>query len=339
MKNSVNVTLLFALAILLVMAMSAAAQAPNSIIYQGRLTDADGNAITDSTDVKFEIFAALTGGSNIYNITQKVGPDGNGVFTVELTGVTSTVLNGSKRYLQLTVGTDVLSPRQLLTSAPYAYSAEYADNIPDNSVTTSKIAASGVTNSDIASNAVTGAKVSNGSLTDADILDEPGLAFNASEPGNTYRNMPSLTEPIDSITITVPAAGYIYVWAHATFRISHTNGIKDEVHLQVSPVRGIIDYGDFGFGFVVLPNVVATGDYIYPVNVHRAFYVSSSGAYKYYANSRMFSGADADDDFFNLQITAFYFPTAYGTVDQPTKSSGGNDNLLPTGVASPDEDK
>jgi hypothetical protein len=323
MKKSVNATLLFALAILMVMAVNAAAQAPNSIIYQGRLTDTDGDAITDSTDVTFEIFAALTGGSNIYNITQKVGPDDNGVFTIELTGVTSTVLNGSKRYLQLTVGTDVLSPRQLLTSAPYAYSAEYADNIPDNSVTTSKIAASGVTNSDIANNAVTGGKVSNGSLTDADILDEPGIA-SGHNTGSTI-TLTATDINLDSAVIVTPSSGYVVVIASAYYQPNHVSGTKDLGRFSISETSATINYSNMA-NITTAANATTDSDMPMPVALHAVYNVASAGTYRYYFTADMYSGAPRVS---KARIVAMFFPTAYGVVDEKGQGNYGGTNEVP----------
>jgi hypothetical protein len=100
------------------------AQAPNTIMYQGRLTNPDGGPLTDR-DVDSVHFYIETGGLIpfvLYDTTvTDLNIDNNGVFTVELGPIPGTVFSGSKRYLSLKVNNDpLMSPKQPLTSAPYA---------------------------------------------------------------------------------------------------------------------------------------------------------------------------------------------------------------------------
>ncbi|MEW5925147.1 MAG: hypothetical protein AB1746_14280 [Candidatus Zixiibacteriota bacterium] len=126
MKKAIMSMILAAL-VICAMAFNVSAQAPNSISYQGRLTNAAGDPITTATSVTFYIYAAASGGAPLFTSTQSVTPDANGVFTVELSPMTSAILDGSKRYLGLKIGADAeMTPRQLLTSAPYSYSSQDA---------------------------------------------------------------------------------------------------------------------------------------------------------------------------------------------------------------------
>jgi hypothetical protein len=308
----VNVMLISAAALLLTASFSAA-QAPNTISYQGRLTDDAGQPITTTVSVTFAIYDTPTGGSVLYTTTQNITPDGNGIFTVELGPIGSTVFNGSKRYLGIKVGADSeMTPRQLLTSGPYSFA----------------------TNS-IGANSITSSEVVNSSLYDVDLADEPGLAFRESTPANIFRPIPTGTNALDSISITVPAAGYVYVWAHTDISVDHVNGTTDEVYFQVAQTAGTITYTNYGFAQVVVPRELPTQAsrwYIYPVDAHRPFYVSTAGTYKFYANCSVWSGDTDNDSFFDLQMTAMYFPTAYGAVDKGITPPGGATHQ-PTGVS------
>lgn len=123
--KKVIMSMILAALVICAMALNVSAQAPNSIMYQGRLTDAAGDPITVATSVTFNIYAAASGGTALFTSTQSVTPDANGVFTVELSPINNTILDGSKRYLALKIGADAeMTPRQLLTSAPYAYSSQ-----------------------------------------------------------------------------------------------------------------------------------------------------------------------------------------------------------------------
>lgn len=171
MKKAI-MSLILAALVICATALNVSAQAPNSIMYQGRLTNAAGDPITTATSVTFYIYAAASGGAPLFTSAQSVTPDANGVFTVELSPVSAAILDGSKRYLAIKVGADAeMTPRQLLTSAPYAYSSIVADN----SITSAKILNGTIIGTDIAASTITGANIENSSLTNADISNEAGM--------------------------------------------------------------------------------------------------------------------------------------------------------------------
>jgi len=121
MLGRITKVFLIGLAVSILTAAFAAAQAPSTISYQGRLTNAAGQPITATTSVVFAIYSASTGGTALYTTTKSVTPDDNGIFTVELGPFATTVFDGSKRYLGIKAGTDAeMTPRQLITSAPYS---------------------------------------------------------------------------------------------------------------------------------------------------------------------------------------------------------------------------
>ena len=95
--------------------------APNTIMYQGRLTNAAGAPLTDTVTVTFGIYAAPSGGTALWQGAYLSRPDANGIISQELGTIPDTVFTGSQRYLQITVRTDPpMTPRQTLTAAPYA---------------------------------------------------------------------------------------------------------------------------------------------------------------------------------------------------------------------------
>ncbi|EFK95966.1 hypothetical protein LDC_2016, partial [sediment metagenome] len=106
---------------------------------------------------------------------------------------------------------------------------------------------------------------------------------------------------------------------------------------QVSTTRAAVAYDGYGFAQVHVPAQLPTQTsryYTQPVEAHRPFSVTSAGTYKYYANIHQISGAGDADSFFDLQITAMYFPSAYGTVDKSGSAQEGGTQLLPTGSTS-----
>jgi len=110
-----------------------------TINYQGRLADSGGNPLTQTgLTVRFAIYDALTGGNLIW---PAAGPEthvidvSDGLFSVGLGsqtagGIPTSVWDGD-RYLQITVGAQALSPRELIRAVPLA---QVALTVSDNTL-------------------------------------------------------------------------------------------------------------------------------------------------------------------------------------------------------------
>jgi hypothetical protein len=118
----------------------------STFTYQGRLNDGAA-APTGSYDLRFTVFDS-PGGTNIVGgpLTNAVTSVANGLFTVPL-DFGSAAFNGADRWLEIGVRSNTaggayqtLSPRQLLTSTPYAIRASiasaYTNAIADNQLST-----------------------------------------------------------------------------------------------------------------------------------------------------------------------------------------------------------
>lgn len=107
------------------------------IHFQGKLANPDGTNVTNGTySILFTIYDGGTdtsGGTSVWTETQSVTV-ADGVFNVQLGSVTTTLgtavdFTHSPLYLSVKVGSDAaMTPRILLTSAPYAFNAAKADN-------------------------------------------------------------------------------------------------------------------------------------------------------------------------------------------------------------------
>ncbi len=94
--------------------------------YQGVLKQ-NGQPVNGTLSMSFKLFTALTGGAQVGStITQTVNVQ-NGLFTVPLDF--GNVWDGSDRYLEISVGSTVLSPRVKINPAPYAIRASVANPI------------------------------------------------------------------------------------------------------------------------------------------------------------------------------------------------------------------
>ncbi|MBN2543790.1 hypothetical protein JXI42_13095 [bacterium] len=94
---------------------------PNTINYQGKLTDPDGIALEGFTGIKFTIFDSLTGGSALWSDSLVVDVS-NGLFDVVL-GPISLDFN-QPYWIELKVESETLTPRQPFTSVPYSLNSK-----------------------------------------------------------------------------------------------------------------------------------------------------------------------------------------------------------------------
>ena len=112
--------IVLAVGILLFYAPCAMSGAPDEITYQGRLLQ-NGSPVTDTRSVTFALYAAQSGGGALWTDTQSMTPDNAGVYTVTLGSSSNLIPTGQDTlWLQVTVAGTALSPRQQVTSAPYA---------------------------------------------------------------------------------------------------------------------------------------------------------------------------------------------------------------------------
>ncbi len=89
--------------------------------YQGMLKE-NGTPANGTFSMTFKLFDALTGGNQIgFTITRNVSVQ-HGLFTTTLDF--GAVWNGADRYLEITVGSTVLSPRVKINPVPYAAFAQ-----------------------------------------------------------------------------------------------------------------------------------------------------------------------------------------------------------------------
>jgi hypothetical protein len=95
---------------------------PSTITYQGVLTDDNGDVITGTENIKFDIFNEETGGSSIWTETHSSVSVSNGLFNVELGSVNSfgTLDFSQELWLEITVSGNTLSPRIAFNASGYA---------------------------------------------------------------------------------------------------------------------------------------------------------------------------------------------------------------------------
>lgn len=184
--------------LLLAGSVTAFAQVPSLMSYQGHVSDASGTAIGNSTPVNrlitFKFYTVSSGGTPVYAEAQTVtisGGDfsvllGNGTGVSGLAGpsapantpfITLSSIFTTTLYLGVTVddGTAAadpeISPRQQIVAAGFAFRAKVAETVADSALTTAMLADTAVSTNKIGAAQVTTAKIANSNITTALLAD------------------------------------------------------------------------------------------------------------------------------------------------------------------------
>jgi hypothetical protein len=145
-KASSRRACVLALTVLILVAFHAgtASAQTTAFTYQGRLTDA-GSPATGQYDLEFRVFDAAVLGTQLAVLQLDNVQVTGGVFTSRLDygGITPTLFNGAARYMEIGVrpgassgAYTTLTPRQEVTSTPYAIQAANIQQTSGNSVVT-----------------------------------------------------------------------------------------------------------------------------------------------------------------------------------------------------------
>ena len=113
-----------------------AGAAPQSINFQGKLTDTGGFAVTDpALSMTFRVYDAETGGTLLWEEHQTVNVY-EGIYTIILGSGSTTVgafdtalFSSDNRWLEIVVDADVLAPRQSVNSVAYAMKSDDSNTL------------------------------------------------------------------------------------------------------------------------------------------------------------------------------------------------------------------
>ena len=124
------IVILFALLTVNCSLLTTEAAVPHLLNYQGRLTDASGLPLNGSYAITFRIYDAEAAGILLWEETHSGVVITKGTFSVLLGSVTALNLAFDKQYfLEIKVGTEVMSPRQRIASSGYALKSEETEKL------------------------------------------------------------------------------------------------------------------------------------------------------------------------------------------------------------------
>jgi hypothetical protein len=163
----------------------------------------------------------------------------------------------------------------------------------------------------------------NDAINSQEMLDEPGVAAKYMN-GFFFAANSTSNQTVDSVTITVPAAGKVIIQSSGYTNFSHTNGTADNISTNIltDPTANIYSPGVSSF---VIPTTEPTSSGArQPFANVAIFNAASSGTYKYYLVWRQFSGASiASSTVGYTSIVATYYPTTYGATPINAPSIAG----------------
>ena len=150
MKHAHSLSLLTAA---LLAATISATPASAQMNYQGRLTDASGNALADGQySLEFRVFTAATGGTELWgpfnatNVDLLAGRFNTVIGATDTGGRSLATALGGTAFLQIKVGSNpAIAPRQQILASPKALRADVATAVIDGGITTGQLANGSVT--------------------------------------------------------------------------------------------------------------------------------------------------------------------------------------------------
>jgi len=316
----------------LITAVSAFAQMPKTLNYQGTLATGSTPVPDGNYNVTFRLYTASSGGSAVWAEAQLVTTR-NGVFNAVLGKIVNLPASFNTSYwMSLQVGADPeLSPRLEITGVSYSMHslvADSANKVADGSVTASKIADDAVSSPKILNQSIVGADIALGTITAENILDEPGVS-SLTSTGGTALDDGNIRYTLDSVDVTLPTSGVVVVIATGYVALWHTTGTGSGVAVGLNSVPGSITLLSPGVIYAYVSSEHPTATQSIPFTCIRILSEVSGGTKRYYLNAQYLSGSSSLTNVAHTVLTAMYFPTLRGTIS----SSAGDLRILNSAIA------
>ena len=145
-------------------------------------------------------------------------------------------------------------------------------------------------------------------------LDEPGIAQGHTNSSLTVIGA-TMTD-LASVTITIPSSGYIVLQADGQHAVGNNGATSNYAGVQISQTSaGPQDGGHYFYSGHNGVGGPGGFDYI-PCSIHRTYGPLAAGAYTFYFQALATNSSALTNYMWNATLTASYFPSAYGTVQQ-----------------------
>jgi hypothetical protein len=208
---------------------SAWAAVPQTLNYQGFLTNKTTSApLSVTVSVTFKLYDAVTAGTLLYTEIQPTVAVSNGVFNAQIGSVTPLSLAFDKPYwLEITVGTDTLAPRQPLASSATALRAGQSDTATTATTISGTVSGSQITGT--LSNATVPGTAPWVATSAATQLAAGNTAYIATGTTLTAFTLPAAPAVGDVVKVSSPGAGGFTVVPNAGQTILTSGVVRDSV--------------------------------------------------------------------------------------------------------------
>ncbi len=261
--------------LLLLVSASAIGQVPRTISFQGILADASGNLLPDgNTKLSLSLYNDATGGSPIYSETQTVAVV-KGRYNVIIGSaipIPSTLSFSQAYFLGVSVEASAeLTPRTVLTAAPYALHASIADGLSPN-------AAGAVTTLNTQSGVIT-LKGGGGTTIST---NGPTITISSTGTGGTgVQSVQSGDGTLDVLSNNGPVVDARIAASAVTTKYLADNSVTPEKINSSGATTGQALVAN-GFGVVTWKDIIGTGVFIMPysdvtASPSNAFQISNNG--------------------------------------------------------------
>ncbi|MBU0630038.1 MAG: hypothetical protein KKC80_03865 [Candidatus Margulisbacteria bacterium] len=101
---------------------------PQYLNYQGVLRDDQGRLVAGTKSLTFKLYDVSTSGTSLWEMTSPEVAVNNGLYNVQLGPLGYAELASGRRWLEIAIGTETLSPRLEILSVAYAVTAGQAES-------------------------------------------------------------------------------------------------------------------------------------------------------------------------------------------------------------------
>lgn len=172
-----------------------------------------------------------------------------------------------------------------------------------------------------------------GAISSTEIFDEPGIASNR-ENGITVLNSSTTMQDLTTVDISVPAAGYVFLYGHCWV----------EVYGTTSSQGGYIQIDENAGGDIEAPYHTFSGNSAYSSTLSHWWSTSNQRVYQVYPGDYTFRlegkrwSNNGTAEIWHPVLTALFFPTSYGPVSTFVSSSETSEFESAIPSASPVDD-
>ena len=227
------------------------AAVPQTLNYQGVLTDSSGVPENTTVNIVLRIFDSANAGNQLFAEEHSGTTVTDGIFSLAIGSGTNpsgafdaATLANNSTWLELEINTEVQMPRQAFLSVPYAMVASevesgaiIASHLATDAVTADAIASDAVTADEIGQSAVGESELADGAVI-AELLDEDGAGTNLDADlldGQHASDIiaaaaDEVRTPISSLPYTITTSGSYYL----TGNLSSTN---NGIYVNASDVK------------------------------------------------------------------------------------------------------